>query len=397
MVMQDTDRAAPLAPDLPTHRPGALQVQDAIRARYEALAPSHMPNDFSISLDGYRKGGTDRINGRTPVGLRSQSMRGFEPGYVNIVDYIIRITHRIWEEKDIGYIYDTYSHDCTVWDDFGLQCGRDKVIADTIQTNNAFPDIRIVADDVIWAGDENVGFHTSHRSSIIGTNTGYSRFGEPTGKRVQIWCIANCVSRDNEIFHEYVVYDTAAIIRQIGLDVLEWARRSAPLCTAAPQNFIASEPRRMLGQGKPPAVAIPAPEDSIDTFVRAAFQTIWNRRNFAAIDQVYAPNIVSQGSGCRVYRGTGQIRSHVLSLIAMFPDLHLAVDDVYWMGNAKDGYTVSVRWSAQGSHRGHGPYGDPTGRQISLWGINNWVIESGVVQKEWMMFNEFGILMQIHR
>ena len=116
MVMQDTDRAAPLAPDLPAHRPGALQVQDAIRARYEALAPSHMPNDFSISLDGYRKGGTDRINGRTPVGLRSQSMRGFEPGYVNIVDYIIRITHRIWEEKDIGYIYDTYSHDCTVWD-----------------------------------------------------------------------------------------------------------------------------------------------------------------------------------------------------------------------------------------------------------------------------------------
>ena len=84
-------------------------------------------------------------------------------------------------------------------------------------------------------------------------------------------------------------------------------------------------------------------------------------------------------------------------MIAMFPDLHLAVDDVYWMGNAKDGYTVSVRWSAQGSHRGYGPYGEPTGRPISLWGINHWIIESDVVQKEWMMFNEFGILMQIHR
>ena len=30
-------------------------------------------------------------------------MRGFEPHYRNIVDYIVRITHRIWESKG-GYM-----------------------------------------------------------------------------------------------------------------------------------------------------------------------------------------------------------------------------------------------------------------------------------------------------
>ena len=35
-----------------------------------------------------------------------------------------------------------------------LQFGAEKIVADTVHTNNAFPDIRLFADEVIWAGDE---------------------------------------------------------------------------------------------------------------------------------------------------------------------------------------------------------------------------------------------------
>ncbi len=379
--------AAETAPDLPG------------RVRFEALSAEHMPRDFSISLDAYRRGGTDKFLTRAPEGLVQQKMRGFEPTYVNIIDYIVRITHRIWEEKDIGYIYDTYSHDCTVWDDLGLQYGRDKIVADTVHTNNAFPDIRLVADEVVWAGNEVVGFHTSHRTKILGTNTGYSRFGPPTGKRIQLWCMANCVARDNEIFHEHVLYDTAGLLQQLGFDVAETAARMAALRTAAPQlgNFMAGEPKRMTGQGKPDSHPIPTDREDIDGFVRAAFHTIWNRRNFGAIDRVYSPGIVTQATAGRVYRGQGQVRSFILSLVAMFPDMTVTVDDLYWMGNPKDGYVASIRWSAQGTHRGNGIYGEPTGKQVHIWGISQWAIEDGVVVKEWAMFNEFGILMQLAR
>ena len=75
----------------------------------------------------------------------------------------------------------------------------------------------------------------------------------------------------------------------------------------------------------------------------------------------------------------------------------LTIDDLYWMGNPKDGYIASIRWSAQGTHRGNGIYGEPTGRQAPLWGISQWAIEDGMVVKEWAMFNEFGILMQLAR
>ena len=370
------------------------------RAKLEALLPEHMPKDYSISLDAYRRGGTDRFLDREPEGLVSQPMRGFESTYVNIIDYIVRITHRIWEEKDIGYIYDTYSHDCKVWDDFGLQYGRDKIVADTVHTNNAFPDIRLVADEVIWAGDEDAGFHTSHRTKILGTNTGFSRFGAPTGKGIKLWCIANCVARANEIFHEHVIYDTAAMIQQMGFDVTEVARRMVETDNAAalPANFMASEPERMVGQGKPATETIPGqPRDDMERLVRATLHTVWNRRNFGAIDKVYNPNVVVQGSTGRVYRGTGQLRSFIMSMVAMFPDLWMSVDDIYWMGNPEEGYVVSFRWSAMGTHKGNGPYGQPTGKEVHIWGINQWVIEDGTIQKEWMLFNEFGVLLQLCR
>ena len=33
---------------------------------------------------------------------RSQSLEGFDDIYTDIVDYIIRCTHNIWDERDIG-------------------------------------------------------------------------------------------------------------------------------------------------------------------------------------------------------------------------------------------------------------------------------------------------------
>lgn len=378
-----------------TSEPSAAET--GTRSKFKALAPEHMPRDFSVSLDALRRGGTDAFLGRAPEHAVRQDMPGFERRYVNVVDYIVRITHQIWEEKDIGYIYDTYSHDCAVWDDHGLTYGRDKVVADTIASQNAFPDLRVVADEVIWAGDAEAAFHTSHRTQIFGTNTGWSRWGAPTGKRVQFWCLANCVARDNEIFYEHVVYDTTLILAQLGFDPAETARRAAHSGAGTlPRDFLGGEPARSVGQGKPENLAIPGTVgDDPEAFVRASLHTIWNRRNLAAAERVYRPGIVAQMTGGRVFRGTGQLRSFWLSMLAQFPDLLFSVDDLYWMGNRQEGFLVAVRWSMSGHHRGHGRYGEPTGREVDIWGITHWVIEGDAVAQEWTMFNEFGVLMQV--
>ena len=148
----------------------------------------------------------------------------------------------------------------------------------------------------------------------------------------------------------------------------------------------------MVGQAKPPRTGIPAeiagdPEE----FVRAALGTIWNRRNFAAVDRVYDKSVLTQVTGGRTFRGTGQLRSFMLSIAAMFPDMLYSIDDLYWMGNDAEGYLVAIRWSMLGTHRGNGRYGEPTGREVNLWGITHWVIADNRVTQEWTTFNEFGV------
>lgn len=358
-------------------------------------SPREMPPDFSLSLAA--KGNLDRQL-LHPGTKQRQSMRGFEDGYVDIIDYIVRITHRIWEEKDIGYIYDTYSATAHVHNDHGLQYGRDKIVADTVHTVNAFPDIRLFADEIVWAGDDERGFHTSHRTVITGHNTGHSRYGPPTGRKVVLWCVANCVALENEIFDEWVVYDTAELVRQLGLDLRETAREFGnQAARGGPGEGCLSEPERLPGQGKPELRQLQGGSFDLEDFVRTTLHNVWNRRMVGAVRQAYAPDLRFRGSTGRAFSGRSTYQSFVLSLLAMFPDLALRVEDLYWMGNDRDGYLTSVRWSVQGTHRGFGVYGPPTGRQVTIWGISQHRVRGGVITDEWTFFNEFAVMGQIYR
>ena len=361
------------------------------------LKDHHMPDNFDISLKSYGGGGSQKSLNPNPKKLKKQSMNGFEKQYENIIDYIVRITYTIWEKKNIGYIYDTYSKDCSVWDEFGLQYGSEKIVSDTVHTNNAFPNIRLFADEVIWAGDDRSSFHTSHRTIITGTNTGFSKFSPPTGKSVRLFCIANCVAKNNEIYYENVVYDTAGLIKQLGLDLNEVAKKISKEGVVGPfsPSFKNSKPIRDIKRLKLISYPIPNKIVNVREFVHSAYDTIWNRRNFAAIDDIYSNNIEFEGSTSRKFKGINKLKQFIISMIACFPDLALSIEDLYWMGNPKDGYLVSIRWGAFGTHKGNGIYGPPTNRECYLWGITQWEIKNNKIIKEWTGFNELAILIQL--
>ena len=65
------------------------------------------------------------------------------------------------------------------------------------------------------------------------------------------------------------------------------------------------------------------------------------------------------------------------------------------MGNEIDGFLSSTRWSANGTHNGSGVYGPPTGLKVQIWGITQNEIKNGQITKEWMLFNEMDLMMQI--
>ncbi len=359
-----------------------------------AGAKRTMPADYRIAV---RPGhGSDTSGPSRPGADGTPSMRGFEATYRDIVDYIIRITHRIWEDQDVGYIYDTYAPGCFVYDDSGPHYGVERVVESTIAAVHAFPDTRSWADDVIWAGDDEQGFVTSHRYVTTGHHLGAWRWGPATRRKVDLWGIANCVVRENEIFEEWVLYNMVSRLMQLGIDPAGAAREYGNELNRSVADRHQGEVQRLIG-GRSPEYF---PESSgpgfdVEHFVRALWHNLYNRRDFSSVDRAYAPAARWRGTSDRVGYGPQDVKGMARALLATFPDLGMQVDEVYWMGNEAEGFRVSVRWTAQGTHRGYALYGQPTNRRVHLWGINQLYISHGRITEDWNMFNEFDVMAQI--
>ena len=157
--------------------------------------------------------------------LHHVDMPGFQP-FMDPVDYIVKCTYEIWDQKGIGEIYRYYKHNALVHTSDGDTYGRDRVIENCLIKMAGYPDIRDYIDDVIWAPDGNGGFHTSMRWTWTAHNTGYSIYGPPTGKPVTVWGIANCYIKSNYIVEEWVTYNEISLIRpaQIRPPAPPWKR-----------------------------------------------------------------------------------------------------------------------------------------------------------------------------
>lgn len=356
-----------------------------------------MPTGFGLSLAEYTRRGTAQ-ECRIPDDLGPwQRMRGFEETYRNIIDYIVRITYRIWEDRDVEYIGATYSPDSRVFDDYGLQRGNRKIVSDTHHTTRAFPDIRLIADEIVWAGDDEVGFHTSHRTIIRGTNDGDSRYGPATHRYVDVLVIANCVALGNRIFLEHVLYNNSGMLMQMGLDLdLQVKHLLGSPPAGWPRDAGTWDALRHAARpGRPISVADPVTGFDVDRFVRATFERLWNRRDFAVLAEHFAPDLSYTGATNRSFSGHAPFRGLVESITTAFPDIEFEVDEVYWMGNDREGYLTSARWSAEGTHTGPGIYGEPTGKTVQVWGITQHQISGGRIIAEWTLFNELDLLMQL--
>ncbi len=361
------------------------------------LQRQHMPTDYSISLEKYTRRGTPDEK-RIPDDLGpSQAMSGFEETYRNIIDYIVRITYKIWEDRDVEYIGDTYYDESRVYDDYGLQLGNQKIIADTHHTTGAFSDIKLIADEIVWAGDDEIGYHTSHRTIIRGTNDGDSKYGPATNRYIDVLVIANCVALENEIFLEHVLYNNSSMLQQLGHDLTGMVPKLiAEPPKGWPRDAATWEAlRKATSPSRPISIAQPIDGFDVDRFARATIDQLWNGRDFGVLDSAYADNFTFEGPTDRKFAGARPYRELLQSLLTAFPDLEVQVDEMYWRGNDKDGYLTSERWSAEGTHTGAGLYGEPTGKPVQIWGITQHHIVGGRIVAEWMLFNELDLMMQL--
>ncbi|MBL8096187.1 MAG: ester cyclase [Anaerolineales bacterium] len=364
-------------------------------AAVEAHAlPAHPATDEPEAL---RLGSTDFARLMAPSTGRTQALQGFDAGYSDIVNYIVKCTHNIWEEMGMGLIETHYLHNVRVHTGDGWFLGRETVIANSVQSLSALPDDRAYAEDVVWTGNDQDGFYTSHLILSVGHHTGHSVYGPPTGRKILGSGIALCYVKENLICEEWLLHDDVGQIRQHGLDVDETVARLA-LNDAAKPLGNDGDLERMLGQYAPeplPARTTPVDGFDVDDFVRRNLHEIWNRRMLNVVRETYAPDaVLHRAHGWNVY-GRGEVTAFILSLLAAFPDARFSVDQLFWNADAEGSCRTSMRWSLIGTHEGYGLFGEPTGIRFRIWGLTQHRIRDGRIVEEWTFFNELALLKRL--
>ncbi len=332
--------------------------------------------------------------------LRRMPMNRFDEEFVDIADYIIRITDRIWREKKIGLCLRYYSEDSAIHTLTGDIIGARTVEANTYATLKAFPDRTLDGDNVIWSGDDREGYYSSHLITSRMTNLGPSEFGPATGKRVRIRTIADCLCLQNKIIEEWLVRDNAALVMQLGFDLAGTAHAQAEGDLKQGRNVVANlaEMRdycRRSAAKMDIGSALPSPEREPAAFANAVFGSIWNGRRPDLLPSAFDFRVGAHLTAGRDLYGTVEYREYLERFFTAVPDLAVSVDhvaDIPYLGAARD---IAVRWTLSGAHKGDGLFGPASGAPICIMGVSHWRVVNGRIREEWTVFDELAVHRQI--
>ncbi len=103
-----------------------------------------------------------------------------------VAELFEKYTRLIWQYKCVGRIYDFYCDITTCYGENGrVSQGADGVVAGTLSFMRAFPDRKPIFVDIFAEGDPENGYHFGQTTRFHATNTGYTKYGAPTGKSLE--------------------------------------------------------------------------------------------------------------------------------------------------------------------------------------------------------------------
>lgn len=327
---------------------------------------------------------------------RTQILRNFDNSYDDIVDYIVKITHKIWEEKSIGLIYQTYHNNVAMHFGSFSVYGIQSVVSGTLQTLFSFPDRKLITQDVIWS-EHGSGYLSSHRIQSIATNLNDSNFGPATNKKINFRTTVDCAVEDNRIYEEWLVRDNLWICEQLGYDPHQLAKKMAfnSYLNGEDMSIKIGLDENMIGQKKP--VVYKAKDTSIGEYVLEMMNNIYNCRLFEQVKKYYYENAVVHYICNKDLTGHFQIQGMLINLFASFPNAHFYVDRVTCNANEslEESY-IAVRWRLSGLHEGIGQFGKPSNNKVEIMGITHYTFYKRKIVEEWITYDGLDVLKQIY-
>ncbi len=124
--------------------------------------------------------------------------------------------------------------------------------------------------------------------------------------------------------------------------------------------------------------------------VRRAVEEVFNKGNFAILDELFASDYVDHVAGAQEVRGPEGMKQFATTYRTAFPDLDITIED-----QIAEGDKVVTRWTGRGTHQGELEGIPPTGKQATVTGIAIDRIVNGKVVETWDQFDTLGMMQQL--
>ena len=318
-------------------------------------------------------------------------MQGFDNKFKTFPDYILGITHEIWEQRGVETLNHYYSDDIVVRSPSSVVVGNQAVIKATYATLDEFPDRELLGEDVIWSGTPEQGMLSSHRILSTATHNGDGAFGKATGTKLVYRVIADCHAINNQINDEWLIRDLGAIVQQLGWTPTDYARQ------------------QIIDEGGPEACIKPfSPATDIDgpyqgtgnddewgqayadilTSLMAGNDAVVNTRYDRAAHAAYPLH--------QTAHGYADITAFWAELRASFPSAQFTLHHQIGRADPLMPPRAAVRWSLSGRHDGQGRFGVPTGADVYIMGISHAEFGPWGLRREYTLIDDVAVWKQIH-
>jgi len=318
-------------------------------------------------------------------------MKGFQDRFADLPDYILKMTREIWEDRGLATLHHYYAPGIAVRTPSGVSMGNLATLDATLATLAEFPDRELLGEDVIWSGDEDAGFLSSHRLVSSGTHTGHGAFGPPTGRRFTVRAIADCSAKADVIDDEWLIRDAGGIVRQLGMEPESFAR----------DQILAEGGAEHARPPFTPAMDVQGP------YVSRGNEGEWGQRladiltrimekDFTVIRADYDRAVRTEHPGALGGWSWGFAETQWMRLRSSFPTATFRVHHVIGRSDPHQPHRAAVRWSLDGLHSGTGSFGRPTGAKVHVMGITHAEFGPWGLRREFTLWDEVAIWKQIH-
>ena len=321
-------------------------------------------------------------------------MTARSPKYSQFPEYILGITHDIWESRGIDLLYNYYTEDLLVRSPDGVVRGNEAVIAATTRTQCELPDRQLLGEDVIWDQTGLDSWYSSHRIMSLASYVGSSSYGT-TGGKVRYRVIADCHAEGSDSFgwrinDEWLVRDQGAILRQLGMDPSQWVPdESIDSIGGKPRKWYRPDNETRGGpyQGKGNKCSIGRHYAGLLTEIMGG--------GYAAIAREYDRACQLELPEGKTCHGHDEAAHFWISLKTSFPDARFTIDHVLGLEEAGLPARAALRWSLEGKASGSGMFDRSSASDIYIMGLSHAEFGPRGLCREFVLFDTLVIWQQL--